>query len=366
MFEEIIRNQGTTPDPNSFSIEKEIRKAKHEATNCHEAVVHAEAELLSVKGLDLRNFNRNSLKDVWASNCSFGTKYLATLWWGHVFRQIFNNVYSQENLNKIQRISSPLNSALTDAAQTKDYQEFCKKLSAIVASMQGGSYRIPYVGPAFFTKIIQFFFAAHPVQSRKDYLPIIADRWLLRALYCEMTDCGNTSVRDDVLVLDHTNVFLRKERNGCIAESYVKCIDYFNERCKAIGVHPWNMEGLLFKNDTVRRHFLELLDIPRSYEPEDRRVVLRVYGVPGNNYGKTFQILNNQITLPHNTDEVFVEYEGRLYEARLGSYCGRGNTLRGKDSIKTLIEDNHWLPNQEFEATFLCTDEGRHIYRIQH
>ena len=180
-----------------------------------------------------------------------------------------------------------------------------------------------------------------------------------------MTDCGNTTVRDDILALDRTNVFLRKKGKGCIAESYVKCIDYFNERCKAIGVHPWNMEGLLFRNNNVMQHYLELIDMPSHYEPEDKSVVLRVYGVPGNNYGKTFQILNNRITLPHNTDEVYLEYDGRLFEATIGSYFGRGNTLRGKDSIKKLIEDNHWSPNQEFQATFHRTDGGQHIFSIK-
>ena len=361
MFEEIIRNQGNTPTPESYSIEEEIWKTKHEATDCHMAVVEAELELIDVEGF---RFNRNNLKDVWASNCSFRTKYLATLWWGHVFRQIFNDVYSPANLDKMKRISARLNGALLDAAQTKDFNDFCTRLSAIISSMQGGAFRIPYVGPAFFTKVIQSFFAAHPVQSKKDYLPIIADRWLLRALYCEMTDCGNLDASNDILVLDRKNVFLKKDGKGCIADSYIKCIDYFNQRCKAIGIHPWNMEGLLFKNSAVRLHFLDLIGNPLQDEPVDNTVVLKVYDSSGNNYGKTFQIMNNRITLPHGTDEVYVEYDGKCYEATLGSYCGGGNTLRGKDTIKKLIEDNRWRPGQEFQAAFHCTEKGQHIYKI--
>lgn len=364
MFEEIIRNQGNTPTPESYSIEEERWKTKHEATDCHMAVVEAELELIDVEGFDWFRFNRNNLKDVWASNCSFRTKYLATLWWGHVFRQIFNDVYSPANLDKMKRISARLNGALLEAAQTKDYNGFCERLSAIISSMQGGAFRIPYVGPAFFTKIIQFFFASHPVQSKKDYLPIIADRWLLRALYCEMTDCGDLDSRNDILVLDQKNVFLRKDGRGCIADSYIKYIDYFNQRCKTIGIHPWNIEGLLFKNTAVRLHFLDLIGNPVQDEPVDNKVVLRVYDGSGNNYGKTFQIKNNRITLPHDTDEVYVEYDGKWYEARLGSYCGGGNTLRCKDTIKKMIEDNRWLPGQEFQAAFHCTEEGQHIYEI--
>lgn len=364
MFKEIIKKQEGPFVPESFSLEEERWKTKHEATDCHEVVINAELELINVDGFNWFRFSRNNLKDVWASDCSFSTKYIATLWWGHVFRQIFNDVYSPTNLDKVSRISTRLNNALTDAALTQDYEEFCEKLSAIIASMQGGPFRIPYVGPAFFTKIIQFFFSTHQVQSKKDYLPIIADRWLMRALFCEMTDCGDIDIRDDVFVLDHRNVFLRKDGNGCIAESYVKYNDYYNQRCKAIGIHPWDMEGLLFRNRDVRRHFLELNGNRALEEPEDNSVVLKVYDGAGYNYGKTFQILNNRITLPHNTDEVYVIYNGTWYEARLGSYSGRGNTLRGKDSIKKLIEDNQWYPGQEFQVAFSCFEEGQHLYEI--
>jgi hypothetical protein len=179
-----------------------------------------------------------------------------------------------------------------------------------------------------------------------------------------MTDCGDIALRNDILVLDRNNVFLRKDGKGCIAESYIKYIDYFYQRCKAIGVQPWDMEGLLFKNSAVKQHFLELIGNPVHYEPVDNNVVLKVYNVPGNNYGKTFQILNNRVTLPHNADEVYLEYDGQLLEARLGSYSGGGNTLRGKDSIKKLIEDNRWSPGQEFQAVFHIKEEGQHVYEI--
>ena len=73
MFEEIIRNLGNTPTPESYPIEEERWKTKHEATDCHIAVVEAELELINVEGFDWFRFNRNNLKDVWASNCSFRT-----------------------------------------------------------------------------------------------------------------------------------------------------------------------------------------------------------------------------------------------------------------------------------------------------
>ena len=359
MFEEILKNKAGGFTPESFPIEEEFWKTKHEASHMHKIVIIAEAELSQVEGFDWKSFSRDNLRDVWSSRCSFCTKYLATLWWGHVFRRIFNEVYSPSNLNKMKRISARLNSALLDAAQTKNHKEFCEKISGIIESMQGGAFRIPYVGPAFFTKVIQFFFAAHPIQSEKEYLPIIADRWLMRALYCEMTDCDNIDVRDDVFAQDRRNVFLRKDGKGSIAESYVKYVEYFNQRCKTIGAHPWDMEGLLFKNHIVKQRFQSIINNTVPENQGDKTVTLRVY-----DSGKTFLILNNRITLPHDTDEVYVEYKERWYEARLGSYSGRGNTLRGKDTIQKLIEDNNWLPGQELQAVFHYTDEGHHVFEI--
>lgn len=78
----------------------------------------------------------------------------------------------------------------------------------IVSSMQSGVFRIPYVGVAFFTKVLQFYFAAHPVSSRNGFLPIIADRWIMRAVYNDMTDCSDIELRDSVFALDHGNVFI--------------------------------------------------------------------------------------------------------------------------------------------------------------
>lgn len=77
-----------------------------------------------------------------------------------------------------------------------------------------------------------------------------------------------------------------------------------------------------------------------------------------------FQIVNNKATLPHNADNVYVDYNGHLFEATLGSYYGGGNTLRGKDTIKKLIEDNRWAPGQEFQVEFLTAEDGAHIYRM--
>ena len=98
---------------------------------------------------------------------------------------------------------------------------------------------------------------------------------------------------------------------------------------------------------------------------QNQNVFLKVYnGNRTDNYGKTFQIINNPVTFPHETDHVYVEYLGQSFEATIGSYRGRGETLRGASTIKELIDQNHWLPGDTFTCEFVVRPDGAHVYRI--
>lgn len=94
-------------------------------------------------------------------------------------------------------------------------------------------------------------------------------------------------------------------------------------------------------------------------------VALEVYNNPGHeNHGKTFRIINNYLTLPHDVDHVYVQHNGNKYEATIGSYRNGGSTLRGANSIKELIEQNHWPAGKTIPCKF--TNQGQsHIYVIE-
>lgn len=144
--------------------------------------------------------------------------------------------------------------------------------------------------------------------------------------------------------------------------SYILYIEYFNRRCENLYISPWDMESYLFRNQAVIKRFRQIVQQVDNHPINDIR--LRVYNTIGKNYGKTLLIVNNKKTIPHQTDEVFISFRDTLYEARIGSYM-KGNTLRGKDTIKRLIENNRWQPGQEFIVSFLLTEEGCHIFRIE-
>lgn len=93
-------------------------------------------------------------------------------------------------------------------------------------------------------------------------------------------------------------------------------------------------------------------------------VILKVYdGERDDNYGNTFQIIGNPFTLPHDTEDVFVECDGKSYRATPGTYK-QSDTLRGRDSIRALIEKKHWQPGREFKCFFYVLKYGSHHYII--
>ena len=94
-------------------------------------------------------------------------------------------------------------------------------------------------------------------------------------------------------------------------------------------------------------------------------ISIEVYNNPGHeNHGKTFRILDNYLTLPHDVEHVYVQYRGHRYEAKIGSYRNGGTTLRGANSIKELIEHNHWAAGQIIPCQF--TDQGQsHVFVIE-
>ena len=78
--------------------------------------------------------------------------------------------------------------------------------------------------------------------------------------------------------------------------------------------------------------------------------------------GLTLQVMDNPRTKPHgHVNRVFVEYEGRPYEAECGTYHN-GDTLRGEE-IRELITRNNWQPGYLFSSQFIRVG-NTHVYRI--
>lgn len=364
MFE-VILNQPLQA-AGGYNIENQINRTINASVG-HEIVLLAHNELNHFQGIDLLHFTRDMLRDVWASNCHITTKYLATLWWGNVNYRIFNRVFSAQNMDRLQGISAVLGESL----EILSYSVKAQTLLDIFVRMYHprGDLKVPYVGYAFFTKVLQFSVAAYQ-RDDQVLLPIIADQWLMKALYCEMTDAG-FGLRDDIFVIAPNGISLQD-----IPESYYSYVDWFNHRCQSLNVTPWDMEGRLFRNPIVAEHYNQLVAniiqqpqqarVAASVNPirHNPDVYLRVYDKVGNNYGKTFQIMNKKLTLPHDKGHVYVEYLEQSYEAKIRTYNSKNyDTLRGSRTIQELIEHNHWQPGDTFSCEFIVLPDA-HVYRI--
>ena len=175
----------------------------------------------------------------------FASKYLATLWWGNKKRHA-STVYAPEN---IQLMNNPqILDAMRRVQTQKDFGEAMSALQEVYQGMcEGGTYYIPQVGPAFFSKVLEYYFAAYPLSSNPEFLPIICDIWLCRAVYAEMTERGEISLRDSIF----RSPTAFRMREGSTWGCYLDYINYFNCRvtelqAKFPDLSAYMLEGYLF------------------------------------------------------------------------------------------------------------------------
>lgn len=252
MFE-ILQNITRDFQPTGYQVDSKIDQTKR-VTNNHPIVLQAEKELRATDA-DLSHFNRDALRNVWSEDSiSFTTKYLATLWWGNVGRN-YSRVFSKANMDKLQCMAPRMEQSLSALTDSHDEDLFRVGLRNVFSQMNRGHLKLSYVGPAFFTKVLQFFFAAHPVQCRPNFFPVIADQWMMMAVYCEMTDAGDIALRDTIFRTSANGIRLA----GAQAESYIQYIEYFFSRCMHLEIDPWMAEGALFKHQLVKERFQQII-----------------------------------------------------------------------------------------------------------
>lgn len=248
----LVLNQPLAPVA-GYLINNQILRALHASGN-HELILEAYNDLQHIPWINLQDFNRDMLRELWASDCYITTKYLATLWWGNVNFRIFNRAFSHNNMGRLQALSAELDNRLHVLSETLNNHEGiqCLQDTFIDMNQPNGILKVPYVGSAFLTKIIQFSCASHQINDDV-LLPIIADRWLLMALFCEMTD-ENFAARDAILVAGPNLVSLSNN-----PDSYVAYVEWYNNRCHQLAVSPWEMEGRLFRNPFVAAYYSQLV-----------------------------------------------------------------------------------------------------------
>ena len=214
--------------------------------------------------------SRENLLEIWRNEeYPLGIKYLSTLWWGNKTRNA-SVAYSERNIDLLNRFQADLNEALIHISTANDLNEALILLSELFYEMElhrnleGGDFYLEQIGSAFFTKVLQYFFASHPIESNPAFLPVICDQWLCRAVYIEMTENEQFAQRDAIF---RNPTSFRCHNDSC-SDSYRAFINYFNERVGQLALsHPsltsFEMEGRIFS--TEGRNYIKNYDDQRRY-----------------------------------------------------------------------------------------------------
>ena len=138
------------------------------------------------------SITKGDLLSIWANerDYSFKTKFLLTLFWGHIRPVNLKYILADEGLDcKLQRLEYALH----------DFEDFSNEIigkhhpyddiQALYQELECGKMRIKGLKEAFFTKIFFFFFATHRTFfSENGTQLIIADEWMRKAVYAQISE----------------------------------------------------------------------------------------------------------------------------------------------------------------------------------
>lgn len=256
MFQEITTHLYPQTNRAPYPIESRIRSAIRYSEG--HPIVQGAADYLR-NNFDTSNFSGNDLLDIWRDyDVQFTTKCLATFWWGNLSHQIAT-AYSYNNMERLGAISGELLHHLELTSSEASFDTAIDRLRTIFMSFEpGGQFKLERVDVSFFTKIFEFYFASHPLESNPEFLPIICDKWLRKGLYVEMTDRGDLNHRN---LLYSTPSSLRKH-SGSYADSYLDFCNSFNQRVRDLknefhDLTAFALEGYIFSQtgrDYINQH----------------------------------------------------------------------------------------------------------------
>lgn len=250
MIQQILLSNYDIPQ-DDFSIMPYLARANDLAGD-HPLITNIQNELNNVNAID-----RNLLLNIYNNNkISFSTKILLTFWWGGLSHQYQAPLfYRKDNLDRIQHFSKALESDLRNSINS-DEQKFKNSLGAIFNSFFSGDYKMNGISLSYFSKIFQFFFYEAYKKGQINILPIIADKWSMRAGFAMMLedDFDYNTVFKNPKVKCERNIginFLGSNSNAF--DSYWKFVKYFTKKAHALNeanpdmdLNPFKLEEILF------------------------------------------------------------------------------------------------------------------------
>lgn len=256
MFHEITTHLYPQTNRAPYPIESRVRSAIRYSEG--HPIVQGAADYLR-GSFDTLNFSGNDLLNIWRNyDVPFTTKCLATFWWGNLSHQIAT-AYSYNNMERLGAISGELLHHLELTSSEASFDTAIDRLRTIFMSFEpGGQFKLDRVDVSFFTKIFEFYFASHPLESNPEFLPIICDMWLRKGVFVEMDERGEDYLKNCTF----RNATSLTSSNSSYVESYITFCIYFNQRVMDLKnefpeLTAFALEGYIFSptgRDYINRH----------------------------------------------------------------------------------------------------------------
>lgn len=138
------------------------------------------------------SITKHELLSIWRddSRYSFKTKFLLTLFWGHIRPVNLQYILADEQLDaKLFNFEQSLHSFENFSHETIEKNHPYDAIQELYSKLECGCLKIKGLSVAFFTKVFFFFFATHNTFfSEQGLQMIIADEWMRKALYAELSE----------------------------------------------------------------------------------------------------------------------------------------------------------------------------------
>ena len=191
------------------------------------------------------------------SRYSFKTKFLLTLFWGHVRPKNLEFILNDHDLDyKLDGLERALHGFEDFRDETIDKHHPYDDIQELYSKLECGCLKIKGLGVAFFTKIFFFFFATHKTffSFNKTQI-IIADEWMRKAVYAEFAETY-PQMLDDIFCPGAKYPCGFRKRNGNTSEAFFWFLKAFEAKRMQLGIDSLTLESYIFASkDLIRQHY---------------------------------------------------------------------------------------------------------------
>lgn len=312
MIEDLLAEYGSEMSDVPVCLHTEIERTQN-SVGADNELVHSTIDAVNKYTGTKEVIRKSELLKLWKSGEPFASKCLATIWWGHPDARESKNIYSEENLEKLQ--DTCIETEFNHLHKEEDIDKFEHGLKTLFQKFErGGDYHLDYINTSFFTKLFHFYFEAFPPASGDNLKPIVADKWMKHAMYAEMMDEGNSSRKKvfDVIYPGKECSIDFHYSKGTAANSYIDFLRFFNCKVESFKKKYPNLTAFILE-DIIFNHSK---DITPLYLLDDCGGIFLAPWISGryNAQAKAAIIFNNILGESYLFEDDSAELIGKILE----------------------------------------------------